>query len=208
MTKASDGIISRYINRKISIHFSNFFIRIHSEISPNTISILCFLLALLGGICFFFSLPIIAGIIVQFSSIIDGCDGEIARIKNKSSKTGAFLDSMLDRYAEVFILIMIIYYLQIHWSFPSNDTIILIIGVLSITGSLLISYTAAKATKILPKEFSRTIEGHDFRFFVLMIGGIAAFFWYFSLFLALLYIACITNFKAVQRIYQLKMAFR
>ena len=207
-TNSSDGIISRHLNRKISIHFSKFLLHVRPEISPNTVSFFCFLLALLGGVFFVFSLPVLGGIIVQLSSIIDGCDGEIARMTNKSSKSGAFLDSVLDRYAEGFILVMIIYYLQIYWSFPEYLILMFIIGVLAIVGSLLISYTATKSTQILPREFSRTIEGHDFRFFILMVGGIAAFFWYFSLFLALLFIACITNFKVGQRIYQLKRALR
>lgn len=204
--KSSDGIIARHLNRKVSIRFSKFFLRVNPEISPNSISIFCFLLGILGGFFFFLSFPLLAGIIIQMSSIIDGCDGEIARIKNKSSRFGAFLDSILDRYAEGFILMMIIYYLQVHWSFPNLLVLLFVIGFLALVGSILISYTAAKASTILSREFSRTIEGHDFRFFVLMIGGIAAFFWYFALFIALLYIACITNVKVMQRIYQLNKA--
>jgi len=135
------------------------------------------------------------------SSIIDGCDGEIARLKNKSSKTGALLDSVFDRYADGFILVMIIYYLQIHWTFPNTITLLFVVGLLAIIGSFMISYTATKSAKLLPHEFSRTIEGRDFRYFVLMLGGIAAFFWYFALFLAILYIACVTNLKVIQRVY-------
>jgi len=203
-TKSSDGIISRYLNRRISIYISKFFLRVYPEISPTTISFFCFFLALIGGSLFFFSLPFLGGIIIQLSSIIDGCDGEIARIKKKSSKTGAFLDSVLDRYADCFILIMVILYLQVHWSFPDLLPLMLVVGLLAIVGSMLISYTAAKSTLLRSCEFNRTIEGRDFRYFVLMIGGIAAFFWYFSLFITLLYLACITNIKVIQRVYHIR----
>jgi len=203
-TKSSDGIISRYINRKISLRITNFLLYIYPDISPLAITISCFIVALLGGMFFIFALPLIGGIVIQFSSIIDGCDGEIARIKNKSSKFGGFLDSIFDRYADGLILLAIIYYLQVHWSFPGLFVPMYLLGAIAILGSLLISYTATKSTQILPLEFSRTIEGRDFRYFVLMIGSIFAYFWYFALFIAVIYIACITHIKVVQRIIQLK----
>ncbi|NVM56280.1 MAG: CDP-alcohol phosphatidyltransferase family protein [Candidatus Helarchaeota archaeon] len=204
ITKSSDGFISRHINRKISIRISKFLLKIHPEINPITVSYFCFILALLGGFFFLFTLPLIGGIVVQISSIIDGCDGEIARLTNKASKKGAFMDSVLDRYADLTIITLIMYYLQGTFVVSNFYTIIFLVGVLAIVGSLLISYTATKSVQFLSYEFPRTIEGRDFRCFVIMIGGITSLFWAFSLFVALLYIACITNFKTIQRVYQMK----
>ncbi|MHA1129713.1 MAG: CDP-alcohol phosphatidyltransferase family protein [Candidatus Helarchaeota archaeon] len=201
--KSTDGFISRHLNRKISIRISKFLIKIHPEISPNSISIFCLFLGILGGIFLLLSIPLVGGIILQMASIIDGCDGEIARMKKKSSNFGGFFDSILDRYADCFVLLMIIFYLQKHWMY-SNSIFIFIVGMLALAGSLLISYTATKSTEVLPQEFSRTIEGRDFRYFILMLGSILAQFWYFALFLALCYIGCITNIKIIQRIYQIK----
>ncbi|MHA1265050.1 MAG: CDP-alcohol phosphatidyltransferase family protein [Candidatus Helarchaeota archaeon] len=200
--KSTDGIISRHLNRKISIHISKFFLWLYPGISPNSVSIFCLFLGIIGGVLFIFSFPLIGGIVIQLSSIIDGCDGEIARMRNRGSRFGGFFDSILDRYADLFILIMIIFYLQIHWTYPYSILVILI-GLLALMGSLLISYTAAKSKMLRPEEFARTIEGRDFRYFVLMLGGIFAYFWYFALFIALCYIACITNVKVVQRLYQI-----
>ncbi|MHA1278129.1 MAG: CDP-alcohol phosphatidyltransferase family protein, partial [Candidatus Helarchaeota archaeon] len=106
--KSTDGFISRHLNRKISIRISKFLIKIHPEISPNSISIFCLFLGILGGIFLLLSIPLVGGIILQMASIIDGCDGEIARMNKKSSNFGGLFDSILDRYADCFVLLMII----------------------------------------------------------------------------------------------------
>ncbi len=42
--------------------------------------------------------------VAQVASIIDGCDGEIARLKRLESDFGAWFDAVLERYADAFLL--------------------------------------------------------------------------------------------------------
>jgi len=42
--------------------------------------------------------------LAQLSSILDGCDGEIARLKLLGSKYGGWFDQVLDRYSDLFII--------------------------------------------------------------------------------------------------------
>ncbi|MEM2077137.1 MAG: CDP-alcohol phosphatidyltransferase family protein, partial [Sulfolobales archaeon] len=53
---------------------------------------------------FTIGLPAIGGVVAEISSIVDGVDGELARAKKMESKFGSFLDSMLDRLADILIV--------------------------------------------------------------------------------------------------------
>lgn len=70
-----DGIISRNINRKISLKISKYLAS--TSITPNQISIISFLISVAGSSLFLLNSHIttlIGGLLIQFSSIVDGCD--------------------------------------------------------------------------------------------------------------------------------------
>jgi L-glutamine-phosphate cytidylyltransferase len=86
---------SRLIGRKVSIILSWLFL--HTNITPNQISVLSLLSALVG--CILLSIPNIYYLIfcVVFFHLyiyLDSSDGEVARIKNQRSKLGAYLDQI------------------------------------------------------------------------------------------------------------------
>lgn len=98
--KPVDGIISRNLNRHVSLFISR---RIaHTGISPNHISILCLGLGFaaavvaLGGTYWHL---LAAATIFKLNSILDGVDGELARVKFAHSKLGELLDSAGDNVA-------------------------------------------------------------------------------------------------------------
>jgi len=85
--KPNDGPVSKYLNRPISVLISKQLVKF--KITPNQISIISFLLSVLAAGLFIpanYSYLIAGGILAQFASIIDGCDGEVARLKFKTSK--------------------------------------------------------------------------------------------------------------------------
>lgn len=104
--KNADGLVSRHINRYISLWISR---RIAAtKISPNHISILTFsmgiaaaLVAAIGGFWAF----ALAGLIYQTNSVIDGVDGELARTKYEFSLLGEWLDTLSDDFSDLFIYI-------------------------------------------------------------------------------------------------------
>jgi choline kinase/phosphatidylglycerophosphate synthase len=108
IAKTSDGIVSRYINRQISSRISIQLYRSGIFINPDIISITGFLIACIGGAAIILGHLIIGGLLVQASSIIDGIDGEIARLFKKPSIRGGVLDLLLDRIADIFIVIAIV----------------------------------------------------------------------------------------------------
>jgi phosphatidylglycerophosphate synthase len=102
MSKPQDGFVSRFLNRPISRCITPFLLKFAIHPSAWTISI--FVLPLIA--CLFFVRGdyvsvVIGAAIFQAFSILDGCDGEIARAKNLESKSGERLDHFCDFLASL-----------------------------------------------------------------------------------------------------------
>lgn len=169
MASVYDGYISRYINRKISDPIAKLLAR--TRITPNQISWAAFGLAVLSFLSFIYNWNIAAGLLTQLSSIIDGVDGSLARLKNMSSDFGGFLDSILDRYADILIMLGLTI-----WS-ASNEIYpyIWLVGFLSITGTIGVSYSRARISAELRHYFDRgllSLASRDIRLFIVMIGAV------------------------------------
>ena len=97
MSKPQDGFVSRFLNRPISRRITRFLLKFPIHPSAWTISI--FVLPLIA--CVFlvrgdYVSVVIGAAIFQVFSILDGCDGEIARAKNLESEFGERLDYFCD----------------------------------------------------------------------------------------------------------------
>jgi len=195
LSKSSDGPVSKYLNRPISTTITKFLLK--TNITPNQISFFCFLIAVVGaGLLFLGNITclILSGVLVQIASIVDGCDGEIARLKYQESDYGAWFDACLDRYADAFILFGFSYYAYVTgagiWAW--------IIGFLAMIGSFMNSYTADKfdgfmRTKVSAGKVIRI--GRDVRMFIIFIGAITNQVMFMLGFLALL-----TNIENIRRL--------
>jgi archaetidylinositol phosphate synthase len=86
-------------------------------LSPNQLSILGFISSIIAGIMYSLSsrtassnpyiIVQLGGIILIIAGFFDVLDGAVARLTNKASKRGAYLDSILDKVAEIFVLISV-----------------------------------------------------------------------------------------------------
>lgn len=97
LTKDADGVVSRNLNRKISTAISRRLVRF--PIHPNHITAF----VLLVGICSFpFAAAgtylgfVLGGFCYWFSAVLDGCDGEVSRLKHLGTPLGAWLDTVVD----------------------------------------------------------------------------------------------------------------
>ncbi|MCK5434089.1 MAG: CDP-alcohol phosphatidyltransferase family protein, partial [Dehalococcoidales bacterium] len=59
-----------------------------TKVTPNQMSLAAFGIALLSFVSFILGHNIIAGLLVQLSSIVDGVDGSLARLKGMASEFG------------------------------------------------------------------------------------------------------------------------
>lgn len=103
LTKADeDSPVSKYIYRPVSKPLTR--LLLHTSITPNQVTVIVGIIGLVG--CFLTALPgqamLIWGAALVFASgILDGCDGEIARLKITSSPLGAWLDTIVDEVTSV-----------------------------------------------------------------------------------------------------------
>lgn len=111
-------------------------------VSPNTLSVIGFLITIGASFAIFHNLAI-GGILILIGSMFDMLDGIVARTTGKVTRFGAFLDSVLDRYSDAFLLLAIAWYLA---GRDSHTGAFLSIGTL--VGAFLISYTRARAEGI------------------------------------------------------------
>ncbi|MCS7386095.1 MAG: CDP-alcohol phosphatidyltransferase family protein [archaeon GB-1867-005] len=171
--KATDGIVSRYINRKISSKITKLILKQKLKITPNQVSLLSFIMGAASLPLYLMRQPIIAGIVVQLSSIIDGVDGELARALRMESEFGAFFDAILDRLADIAILFGATAYLTLTTSI-NYETLLIALG--AISGSLMVSYIHAKSQqdlKVHPALIGRIrgIASRDVRLFIIFAGS-------------------------------------
>lgn len=80
------------------------------------------------------------GGLILFAGLFDMLDGQVARLGNMKSEYGAFFDSVLDRYSELFTFLGICYYLVAHHYFLSS-----LFAFIALIGSMMVSYTRARA---------------------------------------------------------------
>jgi phosphatidylglycerophosphate synthase len=169
MASVYDGYVSRYVNRKVSDPIAKLLTR--TRITPNQISWASFGLAILSFLSFIYNWNIVAGLLAQLTSIIDGVDGSLARLKNMSSDFGGFLDSILDRYADILIMLGLTIWSISNEAYPY----IWLVGFLAITGTIGVSYSRARVSAELRHHFDRgflSLASRDIRLFIVMIGAI------------------------------------
>lgn len=103
---SGDGIIARNINRKVSNFITGGLLK--TPITPNQISIFNLIFSVFIAWLVSIGKPattIIGGLLFQFASILDGCDGEIAQIKLKDSKLGALVDTVTDHLSYLIFVV-------------------------------------------------------------------------------------------------------
>jgi phosphatidylglycerophosphate synthase len=97
MSKPQDGFVSRFLNRPISSRITRLLVKF--PIHPSAFTAFIFVLPVIAGVLLMRGdyLSVLFGTaIFQLFSILDGCDGEIARAKNLESKFGERLDNVCD----------------------------------------------------------------------------------------------------------------
>ena len=195
VNKLNDGPISHYLNRPLSVRISRKLV--DYSITPNQISMFTFLTSVVASVLFMFAgypALLAGGMLAQFASIIDGCDGEIARLKHLTKSYGGWLDSVLDRYSDAFLL----FGLTWHTYLEKMDTLILPIGFLAIIGSFMVSYTAVKYDNLPNRQissFSKFRIGRDVRIFLIFLGAL-----FNQAFAVLMIIAAVMNAETIRRL--------
>jgi len=94
--KTATGWISRNINSKFSLPTSSILVR--TSLTPNMISVLINIIGLLSGPFLAFGHPVLGALFMHLATILDRCDGEVARVKLMETKKGQWVDTISDQF--------------------------------------------------------------------------------------------------------------
>jgi len=175
----------------------NFFSKI--GLHPNVLSITGLVLSIVAGIIYTRGRFFWAAWVVVLAGICDSLDGNLARETGKSSLFGAFLDSTLDRYGEMCILIGIAWYFAVG---PEPNPWSLLFIITAMTGSFMVSYTRARAEGI-GLECKVGLMQRAERMILLIIGSLLGSIPLIGIFImkfTLLVLAVLSNITAIHRL--------
>jgi phosphatidylglycerophosphate synthase len=178
LQKTSDGPISLLINRRVSTLMSGPLSRI--GVTPNIATFISLLIGIAATAAYATELWWAGGLLLQFSSIYAGVDGEIARRTGKASKFGDFFDTVSDRFVEYLSLIGISYGLAQtteweEWAWP--------LGFFALGSTFVLASASEKYRSVMhenyPKRqleplFAYLVSGRDVRVFYLSVASVAA----------------------------------
>lgn len=135
----------------------------------------------------------LGGLFILIFGAFDALDGTMARLRGETGKFGAFLDSVTDRYSELFVLGGLLIY------FVSKGDTLATVGIyIAAAGSVLVSYTKARAESL---NFNANIgilsrvERYIVTVFFLLLGQPMIAIWI---------IAILANITALQRIWKVR----
>jgi hypothetical protein len=92
------GLVARWINKKISFRITRY-VLVHLPITPNMVTLVAGMIGLYGALLIgsgTYENIVLGFLLAQAQSILDGCDGELARVRLQQSAVGEWLDTIVD----------------------------------------------------------------------------------------------------------------
>jgi CDP-diacylglycerol--glycerol-3-phosphate 3-phosphatidyltransferase len=131
----------------------------------------------------------VCAVLLALAGLFDFFDGSLARLANRVSAFGAFLDSVVDRYSDLVVLLGAVLYYE-----RQADATGVLLTLITLVGTVMVSYTKARAQSVgLPCEIGLMERPERL---IVQIAGAA-----FNLLTpAMVVLAVLTNLTAVQRI--------
>jgi CDP-diacylglycerol--glycerol-3-phosphate 3-phosphatidyltransferase len=159
-----------------------------SRVHPNVLTFIGLLINIWAAFLFAAGKFRWGGVVVIGAGLFDMVDGRVARETNRVTKFGGFFDSVLDRYSDLGVLIgLLVYYASI------NRFFYVVLTAIVMTGTVMVSYTRARAENTIPKCKVGFLERPE-RVVLIIIGAlfnrIAPVLWV---------IAVLSNITVIQR---------
>jgi CDP-diacylglycerol--glycerol-3-phosphate 3-phosphatidyltransferase len=115
------------------------------RVNPNLLTVLGLVVNIFAAVLFARGMFTVASLVVLFAGIFDMVDGEVARRTGRVTRFGAFFDSVIDRYSDVMLLLgLVVWYAKLDRIFYAG------LVVVSLIGSIMTSYTRARAESLIP----------------------------------------------------------
>ena len=176
LIKPSEGFMSRHVERRISLAVTRRLAR--TGITPNTMTLISVGLGLAGAPFFLAAGPlqILGALLFLTHSVLDGCDGEIARLKFQETRGGAVLDFWGDNLVHVAVFAG----MTMGWHLATGGAWPLVLGAVTIASALATATIASRrfiggATVDLASPVARVAEALSHRDFIYLILALALF---------------------------------
>jgi len=168
-------------------------------LTPNQVSLIGILAAIVSAYLYWNSKSddaflVAAALLLLTSGFFDALDGVLARTYGQVTLFGGFLDSLLDRYADALVLTGII----LGW-LTTDSPLWLLAGLAALVGSLLVSYSRAKAEAAGIKMETVGLAERAERIIILVLASFLTPLWRDALRWSVSLLAVLTNLTALQR---------
>ena len=137
-----------------------------SKIHPNVLTFLGLVINLAAAILLGAGQFRAAGFLIIGAGLFDMVDGRVARETNQVTRFGGFFDSVLDRYSDLGLLMGLLV-----WYGSINRSLYVVLTAIVMTGSVMVSYTRARAENIVPRCKVGFMERPE-RVVLLIIGAL------------------------------------
>lgn len=132
LVKDTEGFMSRHVERPISLSISRHLMS--TSITPNQMTWISLLIGVVGGACF--ALPgrgwaLTGALLFLAHSILDGCDGELARLKLQESRWGGVLDFWGDNVVHAAVFLGI----GLGWARDGGGALPLVLAAFAVVGT-------------------------------------------------------------------------
>ena len=180
LIKDTEGFMSRHVERRISLAITRQLV--DTRITPNEMTLVSLTIGLLGAPFFLSAEPLqqlVGSLLFLTHSILDGCDGELARLKFQESPTGARLDFWGDNLVHVAVFGC----MAVGWTLAAASLWPLCLGALAIIGTAASAYLVAHrdgtaATAGPPGRLADAVANRDFIYLVLLLACFGRAHWF------------------------------
>lgn len=164
-------------------------------LTPNLLTIIGLVLVIIIAVVIAAGYEALGAVLLIVGAGFDATDGSLARLTNRVTKFGGFLDSSLDRYADGILMLALVWR-----GLELSNRWIVILAVIALIGSLLVSYTRARAEALgvqMKEGWFTRLE----RMIILFLGLLSTL-WLgqLGLLIALALLAVLSNLTVIQRI--------
>lgn len=112
-------------------------------IHPNSLTLAGLVITCMAAVALYKGSLRTAGVLILLGGLCDSLDGSLARAAGKANRSGALLDSVIDRYSEFVMFLGIAAYF-----ISMQNHLILVVTFIALCGSIMVSYTRARAESL------------------------------------------------------------
>ncbi len=162
LIKDTEGFMSKHVERPISLAISKRLVK--TSLTPNQMSLISIFVGLVGALLMSWpgrSWPVCGALLFLLHSILDGCDGELARIKFMESRAGGLMDFWGDNVVHAAVFIGI----ARHWSAIEPGLWPQVLAGLATAGSLasaaLVYWETMRSKDAVEPQFTSVVSDHQ-----------------------------------------------